>query len=59
MTQDEFIDAGKRLYGSYGWQTELAEKLIMSKGTINRYANGKARIPGWVKAAMDGLEAKR
>ena len=58
MEKEDFIAAGSRLYGRYGWQAELAEKLGMSQATINRYARGRLRIPARMKIMLEGLEPK-
>lgn len=59
MTAEQFIAAGSRLYGSYGWQAELAKTLGMNKATIHRYAKGKLDVPLRVEVTMKALEAAR
>ena len=58
MEKEDFIAAGSRLYGRYGWQAELAQKLGMSPATINRYAMGKLRIPSRMSLMLKALEEK-
>lgn len=52
MTPDELKDAGRQLYGEYGWQTRLAEALGVNGSTIRRYISGAIPIPGPVAAAV-------
>ena len=59
MTAEQFIAAGSRLYGSYGWQAQLAKTLGMNKATIHRYAKGLLPVPKRVEITMEALEATR
>lgn len=57
MTADEFSASGARIYGLYGWKTQLAKRLGRRRETIARYASGQARIPEAVELALKALEA--
>lgn len=52
MTPQELRDAGVALYGSWGWQTRLAEELRVDGSTVRRWVSGAIPIPGPVEAAV-------
>ena len=39
MTPEELRSAGRELYG-YGWQTRLAEALMIDSSTVRRWVSG-------------------
>lgn len=51
MTPDELSEIGKQLYG-YGWQTRLAEALMVDGSTVRRWVSGAVSVPGPVEAAV-------
>ena len=53
MTREEFLEAGSELYGSWGWQTRLAERLQVNGSTVRRWVSGNVPIPGPVGAALE------
>ena len=53
MTPDELAKAGVRLYGSWGWQTRLAEALGVDGSTVRRWVSGAVPIPNPVAAAVN------
>ena len=59
MNADKFVELGKRLYGRYGWQTELAEILQLSRVTVWRYAHGIQPVPQPVALAMEHLAKEK
>lgn len=52
MTPAELIEIGKFLYG-YGWQTRLAEALMVDGSTVRRWVSGAVPIPGPAQAALN------
>ena len=52
MTPQELSEAGRRLYGEWGWQTRLSEALSVDGSTVRRWISGAVPIPGPVEAAV-------
>lgn len=52
MNRDELCDAGRKLYGNWGWQTRLAEALMVDGSTVRRWVSGAIPVPGPVAAAL-------
>lgn len=52
MSADELAEAGRELYGSWGWQTRLAEALEVDGSTVRRWVSGAVPVPGPVGAAV-------
>lgn len=52
MTPDELQKAGVALFGSYGWQTRLAEALGVDGSTVRRWVSGAVPIPNPAAAAI-------
>ena len=52
MTPDELRDAGRELYGRYGWQTKIAVNLKTDPRTVRRWVSGETPIPGPAEAAI-------
>jgi DNA-binding transcriptional regulator YdaS (Cro superfamily) len=60
MTPKELSEAGKELYGDWGWQTRLAEALGVDGSTVRRWISGAVPIPNPAAAAVNCfLERKR
>ena len=59
MKASDFELAGKSLFGRYGWQTELADKLGIDRTTVWRYATGRRPIPESIKLSLEALEGRR
>ena len=59
MTAEELQKAGVELYGSWGWQTRLAENLLVDGSTVRRWVSGAVPIPGPVEAAVTCCGAPR
>ncbi len=58
MTPNQFEETGKRLFGRYAWQGELADALGINRTTIWRYAKGKREVPERVALALEALETR-
>jgi hypothetical protein len=43
---------GEQLFGSWGWQTRLAEVLEVDGSTVWRWVSGAVPVPGPVKVAL-------
>lgn len=52
MSREEFRDAGMTLFGSWGWQTRMAENLHVHVSTVQRWVTGEVPVPGPVDAAV-------
>lgn len=52
MTPAELSEAGRTLYGKWGWQTRLAAALKVDGSTVRRWVSGAVPIPGPVEAAV-------
>lgn len=52
MSPQELADAGRQLYGKWGWQTRLAEALEVDGSTVRRWVSGAVPIPGPAAAAI-------
>lgn len=55
MTPEDFITAGRRLFGKSGWRGQLAEALKVDRSTVWRYATGTREIPGSIVLALEAL----
>ena len=55
MTPEQLRAAGERLYGKWGWQTQLARELRVDGSTVRRWLSGKVPIPGLAAVAIDLL----
>lgn len=55
MTPEELRRAGERLYGKWGWQTQLAKELKVDGSTVRRWLSGKVPIPGLAAVAISLL----
>ena len=58
MTPEELRSAGRELYG-YGWQTRLAEALMIDSSTVRRWVSGAVPIPGPAQAAIECWLARK
>lgn len=52
MTPEQLRKIGEQLYGSWGWQTKMAEALKVDSSTVRRWLSGKVTIPGPVEVAL-------
>lgn len=52
MKPHELRNASVFLFGKYGWQTRLAEKLGIDGSTVRRWVSGTSAIPNPVAAAI-------
>ena len=52
MKPDELRNASVLLFGKYGWQTRLADKLGVDGSTVRRWVSGTSAIPNPVAAAI-------
>lgn len=52
MKPQELADICRELWGSYGWQTRLAEALDVDGSTVRRWVSGAVPVPGPVAAAL-------
>lgn len=52
MMPNEMRDLGSEIWGSWGWQTRLAEKLQVNGATIRKYLAAISPIPGPVAVAL-------
>lgn len=43
---------GEALFGSWGWQTRMAEALEVDGSTVRRWVSGAVAVPGPVKVAL-------
>jgi len=43
---------GEALFGSWGWQTRLAEALEVDGSTVRRWVSGAVAVPNPVKVAL-------
>jgi hypothetical protein len=59
MTPAELSEAGRKLYGKWGWQTRLAEALKVDGSTVRRWVSGAVPIPGPVEAAVNCFLERR
>lgn len=55
MTPEQLREIGEQLYGSWGWQTRMAEALRVDGSTVRRWLSGKAAIPGPALVALELL----
>lgn len=60
MTPTELREIGVELYGSWGWQTRMAEALGVDGSTVRRWISGALPVPGPAAAALQCfLDRKR
>ncbi len=59
MDKQTFIERGEWLYGSHGWQTQLAEALGLSRKSIGRYVSGEVSVPRRVALALEALTTEK
>jgi hypothetical protein len=52
MTPEQMREIGVCLYGSWGWQTKMADVLQVDSSTVRRWLSGKVAIPGPVEVAL-------
>lgn len=52
MTPEQLREIGERLYGSWGWQTKMADVLQVDSSTVRRWLSGKVAIPGPAQVAL-------
>lgn len=52
MNPQQLREAGVTLYGHWGWQTRLAEALMVDGSTVRRWVSGAVPIPGPAQAAI-------
>lgn len=55
MTPEQLREIGEQLYGSWGWQTRMAEALRVDGSTVRRWLSGKVAIPGPALVALELL----
>ena len=55
MTPQQLKEIGEHLYGTWGWQTKMAETLRVDSSTVRRWLSGKVVIPGPVEVALELL----
>jgi hypothetical protein len=55
MTPAEMDARGVWLFGRWGWQTRLAERLKVDGSTVRRWLSGKVPIPGLASVAIELL----
>lgn len=59
MSPDDLRAAGEALYGRWGWQTRLAERLKVDGSTVRRWLSGAVAIPGPAEVAIELLLEKK
>jgi hypothetical protein len=52
LTPEGLRLVGEALFGSWGWQTRLAEQLEVDGSTVRRWVSGAVSVPGPVKVAL-------
>jgi hypothetical protein len=52
LTPEGLKLVGEALFGSWGWQTRLAEQLEVDGSTVRRWVSGAVSVPGPVKVAL-------
>jgi DNA-binding transcriptional regulator YiaG len=55
MTPEQLREIGEQLYGSWGWQTRMAEVLRVDSSTVRRWLAGKVAVPGPALVALELL----
>ena len=55
MTPADLQASGEWLFGRWGWQTRLAERLRVDGSTVRRWLSGKMPIPGVAAVAIELL----
>lgn len=55
MTNEQLRMIGEYLFGSWGWQTKMAEVLKVDSSTVRRWLSGKVLIPGPAEVALELL----
>ena len=53
MSPDELRAIGERLWGRWGWQTRMAEALLVDGSTVRRWLSGATTIPGPAEVALE------
>ena len=52
LCPDDLRVVGEALFGSWGWQTRLAEVLEVDGSTVRRWVSGAVSVPGPAKVAL-------
>jgi hypothetical protein len=52
LSADDLRVVGEALFGSWGWQTRLAEVLEVDGSTVRRWVSGAVSVPGPAKVAL-------
>jgi hypothetical protein len=55
MNSDQLRTAGEALWGRWGWQTRMAERLRVDGSTVRRWLSGASAIPGPAAVALELL----
>lgn len=55
MSPDALREVGEALWGRWGWQTRMAERLFVDGSTVRRWLSGATHIPGPAKVALELL----
>ncbi|MEM7749208.1 MAG: hypothetical protein AAF346_13235 [Pseudomonadota bacterium] len=58
MTPERLREIGVKLFGEWGWQTRLAERLLIDDRTVRRWVAGRVPVPGPAIVALELLEEK-
>jgi hypothetical protein len=57
MTPQSFRDRAKPLLGGKGWRKRLAHAIGVDYATVKRWTADKGKVPTYVKALIEALEA--
>lgn len=55
MSPDALRQIGEALWGRWGWQTRMAERLLVDGSTVRRWLSGATHIPGPATVALELL----